>query len=191
MIFEQSSYYREKFVKVTCSGATVSDIEFEACVFTDCSFSDCTFTHCRFINCTFDRCSISAMVPAGSGFVDVQFIRSKIIGIDWTKAQRIQDIHFTESQISYSNFRMLKLVGITIVGCESKETDFTGADLSGGVFTGTDFDRSIFSHTTLTKADFRRARNYYIDTRINDVRRARFSLPEALSLFDGLMVTIE
>ena len=54
-----------------------------------------------------------------------------------------------------------------------------------------DFERSRFSKTNLSGADFRGARNYYIDVRNNNVKKARFALPEAMSLLGSFEVIIE
>ena len=86
---------------------------------------------------------------------------------------------------------MLKLKKLKMTGCEAKEADFTEADLSTGDFSNTDFEKSIFFHTNISGADFKGARNYYIDARVNIVKKAKFSLPEALALLDGLDVVIE
>jgi uncharacterized protein YjbI with pentapeptide repeats len=123
--------------------------------------------------------------------VDSSFSGSKVIGLDWTKAQHIEGISFDNCQLNYSNFRMLKLKKLKMTGCEAKEADFTEADLSAGDFSNTDFEKSIFFKTNLNAADFTGARNYYIDARVNTLKKAKFSLPEALSLLDGLGVVIE
>lgn len=191
MGFTKNNYYQEKFTKTTLSKETVKEVEFEECEFKDCSFVDCKFEKCKFINCKFDGCMISAIVPTDSRFVDVSFANSKVIGFDWTKAQYIQEISFESCQINYSNFRLLKLQKIKMVTCEAKEADFTETDLTEGNFTDTDFERSIFSKTILTKANFKGSKNYYIDARYNTIKKARFSLPEALSLLNSLDVVID
>ena len=80
---------------------------------------------------------------------------------------------------------------LKIINCEAKEVDFIETDLTGGVFTGTDFEGSRFFKTNLTNADFKGARNYMIDARNNTLKKTKFSLPEALSLLNGLDIIIE
>ncbi|MBU0570367.1 pentapeptide repeat-containing protein [Patescibacteria group bacterium] len=58
-------------------------------------------------------------------------------------------------------------------------------------FTNTDFEKSVFSKTNLAKANFNGAKNYYIDVRQNNIKKAHFSLPEALSLLNSLDVIID
>lgn len=78
-----------------------------------------------------------------------------------------------------------------MINCEAKEVDFTETDLSEGTFGGTDFERSIFSKTNLTKANLKGAVNYSIDPRYNIIKKAHFSLPEALSLLGCLDIVID
>jgi uncharacterized protein YjbI with pentapeptide repeats len=54
--------------------------------------------------------------------------------------------------------------------------------LSRASFARTDLAESVFLNTDLTQADLSQARNYRIDPGQNKIARARFSLPEAMSL---------
>ena len=126
-----------------------------------------------------------------SRFIDVTFTKSKVIGFDWTKAQKIQDLVFNNCQINYSNFKLLKLPKVKIMGCEAKEVDFIETDLTGGDFKNTDFEKSRFFKANLTEADFKGARNYFIDVKNTTLKQTRFSLPEAMVLLNSLDIIIE
>jgi fluoroquinolone resistance protein len=191
MSFTTNNYYQEIFTKTVLLDETIVEVKFEECQFKDCSFINCKFEKCRFINCKFEGCILSAVVPMGDRLVETSFLNSKVIGVDWTKAQFLQDLGFESCQVNYSSFRMLKLPKIKMVHCEAKEVDFTEADLHEGDFTNTNFEKSIFFKTNLTKANFKGAKNYYIDARVNTISKAHFSLPEALALLDGLDVVID
>ncbi len=78
-----------------------------------------------------------------------------------------------------------------MVKCEAKEVDFTETDLSHSDLKGTDFEKSRFFKTNLAYADFKGARNYYIDARVNTLKQTKFSLPEALSLLNGLDIILD
>jgi uncharacterized protein YjbI with pentapeptide repeats len=78
-----------------------------------------------------------------------------------------------------------------VTNCTAKETDFTEADISEGNFEGTDFEGTRFLKTKLMKANFKNARNYSIDIRNNTIKGAQFSFPEAMSLLNGLEITID
>jgi len=68
--------------------------------------------------------------------------------------------------------------------CEISDTDFQSAGLSEADFTGTRFREARFHNTNLEKADFIQAEGYQVDPRNNQIKKAQFSLPEALSLLD-------
>ncbi|MBS0627616.1 MAG: pentapeptide repeat-containing protein, partial [Verrucomicrobia bacterium] len=60
------------------------------------------------------------------------------------------------------------------------EVDFKDTDLLG----------TIFHNSDLSKADFSGSENYEIDVRLNKVKKARFSLPEALGLLRGFDIEV-
>lgn len=178
-------------MKLTSANETFKSVDFEECDFSGCSFISCRFEKCRFLNCRFEDSILSAVVPMDCRFIDVKFSRSKVIGIDWTKAQTIRGLEFYKCQIDYSNFRFLKLPGTVITGCDARETDFTEADLHNGDFGNTNFEKSRFFKTDLSGANFKGATNYFIDVTNNVLKKACFSMPEAVSLLKCLDIVID
>lgn len=191
MDFTQDSYFQRSFLNLSLSNETIKSKEFEECELNGCSFIDCKFEKCKFINCKFNDCILSAINPVDSCIAEIKFSKCKVIGCDWTKTSQIQGVNFTDCQINYSNFAMLKLPKIIMINCEAKEVDFTETDLSDGSFTGTDFERSVFFKTNLTKANLKGAVNYCIDPRNNTLKKTHFSFPEALSLLSCLDIVID
>ena len=191
MAFEQNEYYKEKFSKLDLSHEIFRFKSFEECEFNNCSFIECKFEKTRFLNCTFNHCILSAVVPMNCRLNEVKFTECKVIGLDWTKAQKVSEIEFHQSQINYSNFKLMALPKIKIIQCEAKEVDFTEADLSQGVFRGTDFEKSRFFKTNLSQADFKDAHNYYIDVNNNTLKKTHFSMPEAINLLRSLDIILD
>jgi uncharacterized protein YjbI with pentapeptide repeats len=191
MSFVEESYFQEKFAKLSVTGETIHEKTFEQCEFNACSFIECRFEKCRFLNCTFNSCVVSAVDLTNSRFIDPKFAKSKVLGIDWTKTKEISEPAFNECQINYSSFKMLKIPRTKIIKCEAKEADFTETDLTDGDFKNTDFEHSRFFKTNLTRADFKGACNYLIDVRTNTIKKACFSLPEAMGLLNGLDIFVE
>ncbi len=139
----------------------------------------------------FGKCDLSNISPMNSEFFDVKFTGCKAIGIDWTRALIFKDNSFTDCLVNYSNFRFRKMQGFVLKKCEAKEVDFIETELTGANFRHTDFENATFFKTNLTKADFTGAVNYGIDVTNNILKEARFSLPEALSLLNGMDIIIE
>jgi len=57
-------------------------------------------------------------------------------------------------------------------------------------FDEVDLTGTIFHNSDLSKADFSNASNYDIDPKTNKIKKAKFSLPEALQLLRGFDITI-
>jgi len=191
MNFTKTDYYQEKFSKLSFSNEGIELIEFEECDFVGCTFIDCEFKKCKFLNCKFINCLLSAVKFSSSSVIEVSFTQCKVIGIDWTKSQQVRDLQFDECEINYSNFVLLKIPKTKIVNCIAKDVDFTETDLHESDLRKTNFENSIFYRTNLSKTDLRGANNYFIDVKNNTISRAKFSLPEALSLLQILNIVIE
>jgi fluoroquinolone resistance protein len=191
MSFNKPTYYKEKLTALSLTAEHVKAVTFDTCTFADCRFVDCKFEKCVFIDCAFDKSVFSAIVPIGSRFLRPEFFQCKVIGIDWSKAGKCENMIFTECQIDYSNFSSLQLPRINIVKCSAREVRFIETNLSDGIFKDTDFQGSTFFKADLSRSDFRQAKNYSIDIKNNILKDARFSLPEALALLYGLDIVIE
>jgi uncharacterized protein YjbI with pentapeptide repeats len=189
--FNKKAYYQVTFTGMSLAIETIEGVEFEDCEFSKCSFVTCTFHACKFLDCKFIECRLSAIKPSHSRLIEVKFFASQVIGCDWTKADAVEGLEFTDCKMNYSNFRLTKLPRLKMINCEAKEADFIETDLTGGIFTRTDFENSRFFKTNLTNADFKGARNYAIDARNDILKKTKFSMPEALSLLNGLDIVIE
>jgi fluoroquinolone resistance protein len=61
-----------------------------------------------------------------------------------------------------------------------------GSDFSGSLLTGASFTKS-----DLSKADFRTAKDYFIDPSFTKIKGAKFALPEALALLTALGAEVD
>jgi uncharacterized protein YjbI with pentapeptide repeats len=134
---------------------------------------------------------MSATKVTSSTFNEITFSDSKIIGIDWTKSKSTRFLSFQNTQLNYSNFSFLKLHTTNISSCAAKDVDFTEADLTESNFEKTNFESSKFLKTNLTKVNFKNAYNYSIDFHSNIIKKASFSMPEAMSLLNSLDIILE
>lgn len=187
-ISSDKSYSGQISDQLQLGGAQIRSSEFFDCIFNGCSFVESVFKECRFINCTFTNCDLSLVQLPGSTFSGTTFQDSKCIGINWALAawpeigQLGKPIRFKKCALNHSTFIGLRLVGIQVLGCVAVDVDFRDSHLSQVDFSGTDLSESLFSNTNLSKADLSKARNYRIDPVNNEIKGAKFSLPEAMSL---------
>ncbi len=84
----------------------------------------------------------------------------------------------------------MDLKRLELIACQAMDVDFREANLTKANFTNTDLSKSLFINTVLKEADFRSARNYDIDASQNDIEKAKFSLPEAMSLLYSLNIVL-
>jgi len=191
-----TDYTEQIFKDLDLSRREIVSKEFDDCTFEKCDFSETIFTKCRFLNCTFIHCDLSLLKIKYSSFVNTVFKHSKVIGVNWSEAlykekDRYSPVHFLNCLISHSTFTGLKLQKIRIKECIAKDVDFRDSDLSGADMSHSDFTDSLFVRTILGKSDFTGASNYNINATLNDIKKAKFSLPEAVSLLYGLDIILE
>lgn len=193
--FDQHAYDDAHFRQLELAGAAIDGIRFRDCRFTRCNFSEATLAHCRFSDCEFADCNLSLAKLAGSGFAGVGFTDCKLVGIDWTRAhwpsvQLPGALAFTRCALNDSSFFGLDLRALAMVDCRAIDVDFSEARCEDADFSRSDLRDSLFRKTRLARANFSDARNYRIDVFDNDIRRAKFALPEAISLLDSLDIDL-
>lgn len=176
-------------------GKAITSVKFYACVFKNCDLTGVSLRFCTFKECRFESCNLSLLKAGASSFPGTVFKDSKLMGINWTEADWPKlslagPPQFHNCVLSDCNFLGLALAGVEIKNCLAKEADFREADLSGADFSGTELAGSLFGGTNLAKANLAGARNYAINVKANQVKDARFSLPEAMSLLYCLDIKI-
>jgi uncharacterized protein YjbI with pentapeptide repeats len=191
----QAQYQDESFREIILDGAQITRSQFYDCTFTECSFAETELLKCRFSNCVFEGCDLSLMRVTDSAFSDTRFLDSKVLGVNWTLADWSTNLFgegliFQKCSINHSTFIGLQLKGISIVDCVASNVDFRETDLSKSNLSGTEFSESLFISTNLTEADFRDAINYAINPAKNMLTRAKFSLPEAMSLLFSMDIEL-
>jgi fluoroquinolone resistance protein len=194
-ITDAQEHYDQIFGNVHLEQGKILTGEFTDCKFVKCTFEAAVLSNCRFSSCTFQECNLSLIQISGSSFPATRFEKSKLIGVNWTPGNWSQSEFsqlegFFDCVISHSTFIGLELKGIQIKNCLAHEVDFREANLSKVDFRGTDLAKSLFGNTNLTEADLSQARNYQIDPGRNILKKARFSLPEAMALLYSMDIEI-
>jgi fluoroquinolone resistance protein len=165
---------------------------FKNCIFKHCNFMQCTFESCSFVDCTFENCDLSVIKHNKTHFANLIFKKSKAIGVNWTEKFSFKiTLEFYNSVINYSIFMGMTLRNFKLIDSIAHEVDFGDTKMKDAICTGTDFQDSVFLRTQLTNADFRKATNYTINPQNNAVKKANFSLPDALTLLSEFGVIVE
>ncbi|MGO1297125.1 MAG: pentapeptide repeat-containing protein [Vibrio sp.] len=194
-INNHAQYYDSHFETLNLTELAFNDVEFEDCVFTDCDFSKAAFTHSKFNNCTFERCNLSLMDVSSTKLFELAFIDCKLLGIDWVKAvwafyHRDFNLSFVRCVLNDGSFFGLTLHELVLDACTVHNVDFRDGDYTDSSMTDCDFRHSLFMHTNLQSVDFSDSFNYVIDVLENNVKKATFSLPEAMNLLEGLGIVL-
>ncbi|OGS06413.1 MAG: hypothetical protein A2270_06920 [Elusimicrobia bacterium RIFOXYA12_FULL_51_18] len=192
----EQEYEDSAFEGLTLKGAAIASKQFYGCVFKNCDLTEAAFISCKFSDCKFISCNLSLIKVKGSSFSSVEFKDSKLVGVNWTTAYwpRVKlpgSLQFVNCVISDSNFLGLSLRDTCVTKCLAKGADFRSADLSRANLSHTDFTDSLFGGTNLTDADFTQAKNYAMRISDNQVKGAKFSMPEAMALLHYLGIKIE
>lgn len=194
--FEQQDYANEHFSGLTMAGGLFNALEFYGCSFDGCDFSRTAWHGCKFDQCEFNECDLSGITVQGTRLLGVVFIACKMIDVDWTLASwpRVaisEPLNFQRCLLHDSTFMGLDMSGMVIGRCKAVDVNFSEADLTGADFSYSDLTSALFRNTTLAEANFIGAENYRIDIFKNDIRRAKFELPEAMSLLDSLDIELQ
>lgn len=189
--FDAEFYNDKKFYDISLPASIIEEIEFSGCTFEKVNFEKAELKKVRFEGCEFKNSSLALMTVKDCRFIDCIFTNCKLIGINWTLADRPVEIKASKSKLDFSVFYGMDLRRIELTDSSAKEVNFEEADLSRGIFTGTDFILAKFKNTNLSMADMREALNYDINPAYNNIKKAKFSLPEALTLLQCFDVEIE
>jgi len=192
--FNENFYRDREFKNVKYREKIIKDTEFYNCTFLLCDFIKSKMLNCEFEKCSFISCDLSLIIPNSSKFVDVSFIKSKVIGIDWSSIKALSapsKFNFYGCKIDNSSFQGLNLQGIKFRDCSAHDVDFYETDLSKSDFTSTDLLKSRFVNTNLNSADLSKATNYSIDPSLNKLKKTIFSYPEVTTLLNYLDIIIK
>lgn len=188
-IKDHADIFAEEFTELKLHGQKIKYAEFEECTFKSCDFSQTTFLACRFIDCHFHNCNLSVVKLTDTKLGNVEFISSKLIGIDWTMCDwksllGDKQLSFYESILDGSNFYGLNIDRIILKNSQVKDVDFRECSMKNGNFQGSDFHRSVFENTHLEYSNFNEAKNISLRICTNHFKETTMPHFEALNLLE-------
>lgn len=189
MKFKTDDYWEEEFINY-CD-KKLDGIYFDNCTFIKCDFSKSIMQNCKFTECTFTNCDLSLTVLKSCTFNDIKFEKSKLIGISWSSCDEPFDVEFDSCNISQNSFHLMDLRKMKFLNSLIKDTGFEECNLEKAVFDNCNLEQTVFLNNNLKKANFETSKNYLINPKYNDIEKAEFSLPEALSFLSLLPIKIK
>ena len=188
-MFEINDYWEEEFIEY--NDRILDSIYFDNCTFVKCDFSKSIFSSCKFTECTFIRCDLSLSILKNCVFNDVTFEKSKLIGISWSNCEEPFEAKFDSCNISQNSFHLMDLRQMKFINSLIKDSGFEECNLEKALFDNCDLELTAFINNNLKKSNFETSKNYLIDPKQNDLSKAQFSLPEALSFLSLLPIEIK
>ncbi len=169
-------------------------VEFEDCVFDGLRLEQTRFVDCTFVDCVFRECDFGVLVVDDCTWRDVHFERCRMQGADWRAPKSGglgNQLRFRECFMRYGVFMQAHLPRVEFRNCDLREAEFSDADLAGAAFAESELSGARFQNAKLLEADFRGAEGYDLDVTTGLLKGARFSMPEAARLLNGLDIVIE
>ncbi len=196
MIQSNKDYSDHTFKDLVLTGLQIRSSTFLGCIFERCFLVESIVENCRFIECLFKNCDCGLLQVPNSTFSGSRFEDTKLVGVNWSQANWPdhwigEPLAFNQCFLNHSTFLGIQLKAATFRRCEAVNVDFRQSDLSRADFAFTNLRDSLFQGTDLSMADLRFARNYQIDPSQNKVHKARFSLPEAMSLLYSMDIDLD
>ena len=186
----------QKFENLSYRNEILENIEYDDCVFEKCQFTEvnmvgCIFNHCEFRNCEFRLIKFDHCRMQNASFKDCL-----LMGINWDELQSgatksFPAETFTHCVLKYNNFIKSFLTKFDFSTCTIMDCFFMECTLIKANFKNVVFKETSFSDCNLSESDFRGAEGYIIDIMNNIIKKAKFSLPEAIALLDALDITLE
>ncbi len=183
---------KEKIIKSeNFAKKTVENQAFHSCTFISCDFTESILRNADFSACTFKNCNLSLPKLDGCRFHDVQFVDCKITGAEFYKCQKaFFSPSFTQCLLQFCNFSEMNMKNVSFKQCKIQESYFTSTVLKGANFADTDLSGTVFHNCDLSKADFSTATRYNIAPQTNKIKKAKFSMPEAIGLLHGFDIVL-
>lgn len=184
---EDRTFEREDFTVVASLAR-----EYENCNFVNCDFSSADLARIVFSDCEFTGCNLSMAKLGSTSFRDVSFKDCKLLGLRFDHCSDfLFSVSFENCILNLASFYRLKIKGTVFKDCTMRETDLTGADLTGAKFDNCDLLKAAFDGSILEKADLRTAYNYSFDPELNRIKKAKFSREGLAGLLAKYDIEIE
>jgi uncharacterized protein YjbI with pentapeptide repeats len=195
MAFSDHEYYDEKFLGLDQAEAVIGAKAFHDCRFVECDFNGADLSGCVFHDCKFVDCNLSLARLDGCGFMRCQFEGCQLKGVNWARADLAERVlhkpfDFRDCALDYAVFFGADISKVEFRRCMLREADFSDVNLAEADFSGCDLSGARFVNADLQKADFSRAVNYAINANQNNLKGAKFSLPQAVALLQALNIEL-
>jgi uncharacterized protein YjbI with pentapeptide repeats len=184
-------HLQKTFEKTNPFDNSISNQEFEECVFLNCDISNAVLSNATFMDCVFKDCNLSMTRLASASLKGVHFKNCKLLGILFDECDDfLFQVEFEECVLDYASFTNKKMPKTKFISCSLKEVNFSETNLTGTIFDGSTLQGALFNNTQLAGSDFTKATDYSIDPEYNPMKKAKFSTQGIGGLLDKYDIKI-
>ncbi len=187
MDFETQEFTQKNFSLHIFEGDSYVD-----CTFKGCQFNEADLGGAAFSNCRFENCNLSLVKVAACRFHQITFLETKFVGVQfYTCEKKFFTLNAIGCILDNCNFSDLKMKRARFDRSKIKECYYLRSDLTEASFAEADLAGTIFHECNLARADFRGAINYNVDPKANQIKKAKFTMPEAMALLSHFDIVLE
>lgn len=147
-----------------------------------CKLAGTRWSGTRIEDTTIEASDLTRARVDGLGLRGARFVRSKLMGIDWSALSDFPDVSFEECNLEYTTFVGLALRKVRFDRCVMTEASFVRTDLQSAVFDGCRMAGVRFEDCDLRSASMASASDVLVDPRSNKVKGLRVSEDAAVRL---------
>ncbi len=173
------------FSGLDAQGVDLSGKDFFRCTFRNMKLQETCWERTLLEDCIFEDCDLTGIQPAHMTCRNVQFKRSKLMGIDWSDISLNPQLSFDDCDLRYTSFVCTNLRKTLFHGCKAVEANFFECDLIEADFSKSDLSGANFDASDLREANFATAQGLFLRPEKNKVKNARISVEGAISLARG------
>lgn len=186
-MIEDKSFSRIDYTKTNLVKGEYINCIFTNCNFYNLDLSSFTFNECEFNDCDLSLSRLEGTIFNDIKFINCKLLGLHFKNCN----DFFLSVSFDNCMLKLSTFYKLKLKKTRLKACNLQDVDFSESDLTGSSFDNCDLQRAIFIGTNLEKVDFRSSINYSIDPEKNRLKKAKFSRSEVVGLLDKYDIEIE
>lgn len=165
---------------------------FEECTFEGLDLSGRDWRQARFQRCTFLHCKLDEIRLTDTGWQEVEFRSCSMVKLRWSSLRSfLLEFKLIECQATLGDWEGLDMQGIALEDCDLSGSNFSGADCRKTTWSGCRMRDVVFHRTDLREADFRGAKDWYVDPAQNRVKGARFDPTDLSGLVKALGIRLD
>ncbi len=168
----------------------INRMRFDQVVFKNVTFMDVTFTNIELTDVIFEKCDLSNTDFSGGAIHRVEFIESKLVGLNLTEAT-FGNVVFDNCYANLSSFGYASLKNVKFERCSLRNGDFFECKFNKIDFTDCDLVEANFTNTSLDGIDLSSCKIDQLSLSPGDLKGCVVSSEQAIAFARLLGIVIK